>query len=208
MTDWTLAACRDNPELTHDDQRTADAKQMCGGCPLKATCRDTAVGRREPWGVWGGLTVVERERHRTGAPVVTCPECGLDCVPADAADRCGDCQPPARQLAPFQPGYSIVTPHRDLVTSLALDRWGTPDIAALLGFTDHAVRYAQRRWGLPVSAAQRAQRNLQPCGTTAAARRHQRRGETCVACGAAESRRSYDRRRADRSQPTAEEAAA
>jgi len=32
----------------------ARAKAICGKCALAATCRDGAVERAEPWGVWGG----------------------------------------------------------------------------------------------------------------------------------------------------------
>jgi WhiB family redox-sensing transcriptional regulator len=30
------------------------AKQLCGGCPIRAKCLAGALHRREPWGVWGG----------------------------------------------------------------------------------------------------------------------------------------------------------
>lgn len=30
------------------------AKSLCADCPVRALCLDTAVARREPWGVWGG----------------------------------------------------------------------------------------------------------------------------------------------------------
>lgn len=30
------------------------AKQLCGGCPVRAPCLQGALERREPWGVWGG----------------------------------------------------------------------------------------------------------------------------------------------------------
>ena len=32
----------------------ARAKVICGKCALSETCRDGAVERAEPWGVWGG----------------------------------------------------------------------------------------------------------------------------------------------------------
>lgn len=45
------------------------AKQLCGGCPVRARCLAGAVARREPWGVWGGEIferggVVPRKRPR------------------------------------------------------------------------------------------------------------------------------------------------
>lgn len=45
------------------------AKQLCTGCPIKAACLDSALTRREPWGVWGGEifehgAVIPRKRPR------------------------------------------------------------------------------------------------------------------------------------------------
>lgn len=64
--------CRDHDgELWFADE-PADlelAKEMCGGCPLRADCLAGALERREPWGVWGGElfargVVVARKRPR------------------------------------------------------------------------------------------------------------------------------------------------
>lgn len=65
--DWTAqAACREvDPELffphPSDARGAAVAKSICAGCPVIDQCRDGALARREPHGVWGGLD--ERERH-------------------------------------------------------------------------------------------------------------------------------------------------
>lgn len=45
------------------------AKAACGPCPLRVACLETALERREPWGVWGGEifdggTVIARKRPR------------------------------------------------------------------------------------------------------------------------------------------------
>lgn len=185
-------ACRDDPERAYDDDRTAEAKAACLTCPVAAMCRDLAVQAREPWGVWGGLTVVERERLRAGSPVVTCAGCGLDCVPADGG-LCSGCQPPEPGPKPYTAGYSSLLPHRDLVFSLSLDRWESPDIAALVGSTDTAVRRAQDLWGLPVTAGKRGPKTApKPCGTPAATRRHYRRGERCDVCWPAAARGQRD----------------
>ncbi len=176
----------------HADHHVADAKTVCGECPLIAACRDRAVATTEPWGVWGGLTPVERERHRTGTPVVACAACGLDCVPA-AGNRCGDCEPPP-QPTNLPEGVGLHD-HRDLITSLSLDGWTVPDIAALIGCNRESVRRAQVRWQLPNTPAPmgpRPRRPLMPCGTAAAYQRHRRNGEDCAACKAANARRVQD----------------
>ncbi|MGI8815333.1 MAG: WhiB family transcriptional regulator [Pseudonocardia sp.] len=41
---------------------TAPAKRICAGCPVRAECLSFALARREPHGVFGGLSVGER-RH-------------------------------------------------------------------------------------------------------------------------------------------------
>lgn len=45
------------------------AKQLCAGCPIRTACLDSALTRREPWGVWGGEifeygAVIPRKRPR------------------------------------------------------------------------------------------------------------------------------------------------
>ncbi|MFM7224859.1 MAG: WhiB family transcriptional regulator [Actinomycetota bacterium] len=36
----------------------AAAKAFCAECPVRGQCLDTALRRREPWGVWGGELLV------------------------------------------------------------------------------------------------------------------------------------------------------
>lgn len=38
-----------------------EAKRICHECPIIAECRAYALRNAEPWGVWGGMTLVERE---------------------------------------------------------------------------------------------------------------------------------------------------
>lgn len=66
------------PCRTHDDPdlwfaeapaELEQAKQLCGGCPVRAQCLAGALARREPWGVWGGEifergAVIPRKRPR------------------------------------------------------------------------------------------------------------------------------------------------
>jgi WhiB family transcriptional regulator, redox-sensing transcriptional regulator len=77
--DWQLrAACRDidtdvffHPEHERGpakDRRDRRAKRVCARCPVIEACRRHALGVREPYGVWGGMTVAERAellRHPT-----------------------------------------------------------------------------------------------------------------------------------------------
>ncbi len=46
--------------------RALAAKEVCGSCPVIIQCRRHALGVREPYGVWGGLTEEEREAVYAG----------------------------------------------------------------------------------------------------------------------------------------------
>jgi WhiB family redox-sensing transcriptional regulator len=64
----------------------ARAKAICGKCALAATCRDGAVERAEPWGVWGGELiengrVVVNKRPRGRPPKHPRPVVVVDEVP-------------------------------------------------------------------------------------------------------------------------------
>jgi WhiB family transcriptional regulator, redox-sensing transcriptional regulator len=49
-------------------EREARAKMVCRGCAVIRRCRDHALAVHEPYGVWGGLSVAERdEQIRAGA---------------------------------------------------------------------------------------------------------------------------------------------
>jgi WhiB family transcriptional regulator, redox-sensing transcriptional regulator len=71
MWEWQLrAACRemDSAVFFHPEnergpaknERIRRAKSVCGHCPVLDSCRRHALSVREPYGVWGGLTVAER----------------------------------------------------------------------------------------------------------------------------------------------------
>ena len=55
-----------DPEIFYppeDDEVAAEpAKAICAVCPVRETCLEYALTRREKIGVWGGMT--ERERRR------------------------------------------------------------------------------------------------------------------------------------------------
>lgn len=65
-----LGSCRgmDSGVFFHPDgernpsrsRRTAQAKEVCGRCPVVEQCREFALQTREPFGVWGGLAEAER----------------------------------------------------------------------------------------------------------------------------------------------------
>jgi WhiB family redox-sensing transcriptional regulator len=44
------------------------AKEICSRCPVIQECLDYALAAREPWGVWGGMTVDERNALAVCAP--------------------------------------------------------------------------------------------------------------------------------------------
>jgi WhiB family transcriptional regulator, redox-sensing transcriptional regulator len=66
------APCRTaDPELwfAESPSEVEHAKALCQGCPVRTTCLDGALERREPWGVWGGElflqgVVIPRKRPR------------------------------------------------------------------------------------------------------------------------------------------------
>ncbi len=72
MSDWqTDALCRGNhshlffPPSTFErkderERREARAKAICQVCPVVGACLEYAVGIREPYGIWGGLTEPDR----------------------------------------------------------------------------------------------------------------------------------------------------
>ena len=67
------ARCRGlDPELFHPEDNTGvkAAKAICADCPVKQDCLDQAIRAHEPYAIWGGLTVkqrqkVARDRQRT-----------------------------------------------------------------------------------------------------------------------------------------------
>ena len=63
--------CTDDPEVffAESPDEVEAAKALCRECPARAACLAGALGRREPWGVWGGElflrgAIVPRKRPR------------------------------------------------------------------------------------------------------------------------------------------------
>jgi WhiB family redox-sensing transcriptional regulator len=88
----SYARCSDgNGTLAHlffsdDDHELARAKAICRPCGLKDTCLSGALERHEPYGVWGGMLVlegvaVEVKRKRGRPPKHPKPVLVVDEVP-------------------------------------------------------------------------------------------------------------------------------
>lgn len=58
-----------NPETFFPEKggSARDAKAVCMRCPVRAECLDDALTRREPYGIFGGLTPRERAKLLRGA---------------------------------------------------------------------------------------------------------------------------------------------
>ena len=79
-----LALCNDGSgsmtELFFSEQLDdiAAAKAFCAECPVKEDCLDSALARREPWGVWGGELFVHgkvvAQKRKRGRPPKVRPE--------------------------------------------------------------------------------------------------------------------------------------
>ncbi|MFE5190057.1 WhiB family transcriptional regulator [Streptomyces sp. NPDC056628] len=61
--------CREQPDLLVDSSRTTPlkkkttaAKALCTRCPLSDACTDYAIANDYRDGIWGGLTVDERDQ--------------------------------------------------------------------------------------------------------------------------------------------------
>ena len=67
-TDWQRdAACRGSDTSTFfpvsdGPEATAEAKSICATCPVAQECLEWAVATRQPDGIFGGMTSLERHR--------------------------------------------------------------------------------------------------------------------------------------------------
>lgn len=43
--------------------RESEAKAICSSCPVRQECLDYALSIKEPHGIWGGLSEVERKLY-------------------------------------------------------------------------------------------------------------------------------------------------
>jgi WhiB family transcriptional regulator, redox-sensing transcriptional regulator len=49
--------------------REEEAKQICAACSVRRQCLEYALRTREPYGIWGGLTEIERRSRLSGRVV-------------------------------------------------------------------------------------------------------------------------------------------
>ena len=71
------ASCLDYPAVLFfgvDDSETPaerriredEAKRICSTCEVRTECLEYALQTKEPYGIWGGLTELERKAHQHG----------------------------------------------------------------------------------------------------------------------------------------------
>ena len=66
-----------DPELffSEVDLAVAEAKSLCGGCPVRTHCLEGALSRQEPVGVWGGELFedgrVIAKKRKAGRPTLS-----------------------------------------------------------------------------------------------------------------------------------------
>lgn len=60
--DLADGSCVDHaePDIWFDPERTAEARRICGACPVRILCAVAAIEFREQFGVWGGTDAHER----------------------------------------------------------------------------------------------------------------------------------------------------
>ncbi|WP_374118694.1 WhiB family transcriptional regulator [Streptomyces sp. 8L] len=142
-TDWRgQGACRTaDPDLFFPDGHTIplrilEAKRICARCPIQVECRTSALKRREPYGVWGGLTEDERKvtlRKRNPARR------------QKAVARALDLSSPERPAAkPRRPAVVRVLETYGRVVQLRAQGLNQRSIARDLGTSSDALRVARQ----------------------------------------------------------------
>lgn len=152
--DWMdRAECRKySPDVMDDSSLTiVQAKLICAACPVVDACLALAMERNEPWGVWGGLSSMERNRHARGGSLLTCPRHRIRSV----GRKCYVCSPIARtvDLRPPTPFKKLVEQEdriREMVAMGMSDRECAIILSEELGarVAASSVQKARRRWGI------------------------------------------------------------
>lgn len=70
------------------------AKQACGGCPVRTECLAEALDNQIEWGVWGGMTERERRAVLVRRPNVTSWRLLLETARADHARQARGAEAP------------------------------------------------------------------------------------------------------------------
>ena len=83
--------CAQQPDLWFSEDRHSikRAKAICGGCPVRLECLKVALDGNEAFGIFGGLTPVERARlspTATGDRLCAIEECDTP-LPIEAERR-------------------------------------------------------------------------------------------------------------------------
>lgn len=65
-------------------ESSKDAKRICARCDVKAECLAYALDNAEPFGIWGGLSAIQRRILRRKLPVLKPIDHG---IPGDASYR-------------------------------------------------------------------------------------------------------------------------
>ena len=74
--DATVFFAPDSERIREREKRETAAKRVCDDCPVRRQCLEHALALPEQFGIWGGLTEVERAeeaRRRRGAATGTRP---------------------------------------------------------------------------------------------------------------------------------------
>lgn len=64
---WRYGECNGlDPDLFFPQQGgdTVGARKVCASCPVRRQCLEYALANNEHWGIWGGLTEMERRAIR------------------------------------------------------------------------------------------------------------------------------------------------
>lgn len=98
-SDWRdHALCADRRDLDWEGRSTRGikaCKEICERCPARDECLSEAIREREPWGIWGGLTVAERTDLAVALgvpPPAHLPPHGTDSRYAKHGCRCSTCR--------------------------------------------------------------------------------------------------------------------
>jgi WhiB family redox-sensing transcriptional regulator len=106
--DATVFFAPDSERIREREKREMAAKRVCAECPVRQQCLEHALALPEQFGIWGGLTEMERaeeSRRRRGAagtgraPVVVPIRIGAQRDPRHGSGSFAEAQTPDREDA-------------------------------------------------------------------------------------------------------------